>query len=66
MTTRLMRMTEVAKLAGVRRETIHNRVKCGTFPAPKKIGRSIAWLESDITAWLANLPSATYNAKGNL
>ena len=66
MTTRLMRVTEVAKLAGVRRETIHNRVKCGTFPAQKKIGRSIAWLESDIAAWMQSLPTATYSKKATV
>lgn len=64
MTTRLMRVSEVTKLTGVRRETIHNRVKCGTFPAPKKIGRSIVWLEADLIAWMQSLPTATYAKKG--
>ena len=60
MTDRLLRMSEIVKLTGVRRETINKRVRRGAFPAPRKMGYAIAWLESDINAWMQNLPSATY------
>lgn len=61
---RLLRMAEITKLTGVCRDTINHRVKTGVFPAPKKMGRAIAWLESDVLAWLEGLPTATYGKKG--
>jgi prophage regulatory protein len=39
------------------KSTILNRVKDGTFPAPVRLSaRRIAWLKSDVMAWIANLP----------
>jgi predicted DNA-binding transcriptional regulator AlpA len=63
MTERLLRMSEITKLTGVHREAINRRVLRGTFPAPKKMGHAIAWLESEVIAWHANLPTATYGKK---
>ncbi len=63
MTDRLLRMSEIIKLTGVRRETINKRVRRGAFPAPRKMGHAIAWLESDVTAWMQSLPTATYAKK---
>jgi prophage regulatory protein len=40
--------------------TIYRRMKAGTFPQPVRVGkRRVAWRESDIAAWQANLEVGT-------
>ena len=40
--------------------TIYRRMKTGTFPQPVRVGkRRVAWRESDIAAWQANLEVGT-------
>ena len=40
--------------------TIYRRMKVGTFPQPVRVGkRRVAWRESDIAAWQANLEVGT-------
>jgi len=40
--------------------TIYRKMKAGTFPQPVRIGkRRVAWRESDIAAWQANLEVGT-------
>lgn len=51
---RLYRLKEVAKMTGLGRSSIYAQIKLGTFPAPRKIGRSAnAWHEDDLLKWLA-------------
>lgn len=49
-----LRLPAVQRRVPWSRATIHRKVRCGQFPAPHRIGdRSIAWLESEINAWIA-------------
>jgi prophage regulatory protein len=49
----LLRMDQVRKRTGLSRSTIYERIKLGRFPQPIRLGaRSVAWIESEITAWL--------------
>ena len=53
MTERLLRRREVEKVTGKPRSSIYDDVVAGTFPAPIKIGaKAVAWLESEVMAWL--------------
>ena len=53
---RLIRMPELSARTGLSRTTIYRRVKDGTLPRPLLIGSaSIAWRESQIDDWIANL-----------
>ncbi len=38
---------------GVKRSTLYDWLKAGTFPKPVALGgRLVGWRESDVTAWL--------------
>ena len=53
MTMKFLRLPEVKSRTGFSRSSIYLFVKCGTFPRPVRIGgRAVAWLESDIDAWI--------------
>jgi prophage regulatory protein len=40
--------------------TIYRKMKAGTFPQPVRVGRRrVAWRESDIAAWQADLEVGT-------
>ena len=40
--------------------TIYRKMKAGTFPQPVRVGRRrVAWRESDIAAWQAELEVGT-------
>lgn len=52
---RLIRVSEVRKLAGIGRNTIHVWMSEGKFPLAVDLGgRRVAWLLSDINAWIAS------------
>jgi prophage regulatory protein len=52
---RLLRLTEVQQRVPLSRSQIWRKVRDGTLPKPKRIGkRAIAWRESDIDRWLMN------------
>ena len=54
MQDKFLRLTEVRSLTALSRSSIYAYMAAGTFPAPVNIGaRSVAWIESDITAWIA-------------
>lgn len=53
MTKRLLRRPEVEHLTGYSRSTIYRLMDIGQFPRPVRLSpRSVAWLESDIQAWI--------------
>ncbi|MGI2036217.1 helix-turn-helix transcriptional regulator [Rhizobium panacihumi] len=52
---KLMRIADVAEYLSMSRGTIYRRVKEGTFPPPKKLGHSVRWMSTDITAWIDEL-----------
>lgn len=51
---RLLRRTEVERLTSISRSRLYELIASGGFPRPIRLGaNSVAWLESDITAWIA-------------
>ena len=53
---RLLRLPEVKAKTGLSRTTIYRRVTERTFPRPVSLGgNAIAWRESAINQWIANL-----------
>ncbi len=53
---RLLRLKEVMRVTGLGRNTIYRRMREGTFPRQVRIGpNSVAWLQSDISAWMSAL-----------
>lgn len=51
---RYIRLPEVITRTGLSRSTILRREAAGTFPRKHKLGdAAVAWLESDIVAWMA-------------
>lgn len=58
-----LRRPQVEARVGLKRATIYQRIKNGTFPKPINIGpRAVAWLESDIEQWQAAQVAASRNA----
>ena len=52
--TRILRRQEVEARYGLKRSTIYDAVKAGTFPPPVRLGaRAIGWVESEVEAWIA-------------
>lgn len=55
----ILRRKEVEARTGLSRSTIYARVRAGTFPAPVPLGeKAVGWVESEISAYLANCISA--------
>ncbi|HHB7052087.1 TPA: helix-turn-helix transcriptional regulator [Klebsiella pneumoniae] len=53
---RLIRVPEVLSRVGFSRTTLYERIKEGSFPDRVKIGlRSVAFVESEIDAWIENV-----------
>jgi prophage regulatory protein len=51
---KFLRLSEVQNRIPVSRSTIYLRLSHGEFPKPYSLGaRVVAWLESDIDAWVA-------------
>jgi prophage regulatory protein len=49
---RLLRLPDVIERVGLRRTAIYDLVKLGTFPAPIKLGRCVAWPSDAVDAWV--------------
>ena len=53
---RLLRLREVEAATGLKRSTIYQRGRDGTFPKPIALGtRTTAWSNREVQAWIANL-----------
>jgi prophage regulatory protein len=51
---RLIRLSEVEKIVGLKRSAIYKRIADGSFPACVKLGlRASAWSDRAIHAWVA-------------
>jgi prophage regulatory protein len=50
---RLLRLPEVKALTTLGKSAIYERVKNGSFPQPCHLGRTSAWAESEVLAWIA-------------
>lgn len=49
----MLRRNQVEARTGLRRSTIYERMKIGTFPRPIKLGDRVAcWPEHEIESWL--------------
>lgn len=49
----LLRLPEVLKMTGLSRASIYRRIKKGTFPDRVCLGgRSVAWVEEEVVAWI--------------
>ena len=50
---RLLRLPQVEALVGIRKSTIYEGVRAGTFPAPIKLSRrTVCWPAAAIDAWI--------------
>jgi len=50
---RFMRAPEVIDRCGIKRSTLWEAVKRGTFPAPVRIGpNATAWISTEVESWM--------------
>ena len=53
MTVVFLKRPEIEKRTGLKRSTIYDKIKAGTFPKPVKLGaRAVAWPEAEVQAWM--------------
>lgn len=63
-----MRQLQLLKIADVMARTkrskaaIYRDVRRGTFPAPRKVGASSFWVESEVAKWIAEVVGSTNEA----
>ena len=58
-TDRLLRLKDILTLTALGRSSIYRKMRASSFPEPLKIGWVVRWRESEVQAWLADLPRAT-------
>lgn len=68
---RLMRRPDVLRDTGLSRSSLYRKIAANEFPPPIKLSeKSVAWVESEVTAWIARQIAAsrcnslTYSKKG--
>ena len=50
---KFLRLPDVLERTGYKRTTIYEMIKAGKFPAQVYLGpRAVAWLESEVEAWM--------------
>jgi len=55
MTEKIQKLRQVIEETGLCRSSIYAGIAAGTFPKQVKLGiRSVGWLKSEITIWLAD------------
>jgi predicted DNA-binding transcriptional regulator AlpA len=59
-TDRLLTLPEVMRITTKPRTSIYLAVEQGQFPAPRKPGRRLVWLASEIDAWMTSLPRVEF------
>ena len=59
--TRFIRIATVTDLTGIPRSSVYDLIKRNLFPAQISLGggKSVAWLESDVMAWMAERIAAS-------
>jgi prophage regulatory protein len=51
---RILRRPKVEEKTGYSRSAIYQRMACGTFPKPVKLGpKAVGWIESEIDSFIA-------------
>lgn len=58
---RFIRIATVTNLTGIPRSSVYALISRGLFPAQLSLGggKSVAWLESDVMAWMAERIAAS-------
>lgn len=51
-TSRLIRLREVLPRVGLGKTALYARVRVGEFPKPVDLGGVVAWVESEVDAWI--------------
>lgn len=60
---RFIKLPRVTELTSLKRSTVYERVKAGSFPAPYKVGeRGSAWRSDEVGAWIDARPRAALGA----
>jgi prophage regulatory protein len=55
---KLLKLAEVLEMTGLSRSTIDRLEKLEKFPKRRVVSeKSVAWIESEISEWINNLPS---------
>ena len=49
---RLITLSEVSRLTGLKRTAIYERMAAGTFPRNCKLGTSSRWVDIEIQGWI--------------
>jgi prophage regulatory protein len=58
--SRLLRLPAVLTLTGLKKSSIYEKSKNGTFPKPVRLGaRAVAWRADELSQWIDELPRAT-------
>ena len=53
MPEKLLRLSQVIEITGLKRPQIYRYMRCGEFPRSFKIGpASVAWLASEVDEWI--------------
>lgn len=55
---KLIRLPEVMSRVGLKKTAIYNLMSEEEFPRPVKMGAASAWIEEEITQWIAERASA--------
>ena len=59
MTDRLLRIRDVCERTTLSQSSLYAKIRADEFPRGRRIGSaSVAWLESDIVAWMQCQPEA--------
>jgi prophage regulatory protein len=62
---RLLDVKEVSRRTTLSRARIHGLERAGRFPKRRKVsGNKVAWLESEIAAWISSGPTAEEEPAG--
>lgn len=65
--TCLLRFPKVKERTGYSHSAIYALIALGKFPAPIKIGaRAVAWVESEVQAWIGDRVKASRNGSGEV
>ena len=63
----ILRRKHVETRTGLSRSTIYQYVKDGVFPKPLPLGpRAVGWLESEVSAWIAERVKIARDGSGRL
>lgn len=54
---RLLRLALVEERTSLKKSSIYDRIRSGTFPAPVSLGgQAVAWVEAQVNQWIESRP----------